>query len=79
MARPAETPLDWIDRRRDELLRFAAALVAKPSPNPPGDERAVVRVILAEMDRLGLALVREIIAKFDAYRRALSLAPTERG
>lgn len=44
----------WLDAHREELLRFAAALVATPSPNLPGDERAVVAVILAEMNRLGL-------------------------
>ena len=47
--------LHWIDQHRDELLRFAAGLVATPSPNLPGDERAVVAVILAEMNRLGLS------------------------
>ena len=54
--------LDWIDRRRDELLRFVTELVRTPSPNPPGDERAVVEVILAEMGRLGLTGA-EIVAK----------------
>jgi len=62
MIRPTEMPFDWIDLRRDELLRFAAELVATPSPNPPGDERAVVRVILAELERLGLTGA-EVVAK----------------
>ena len=53
---------DWIDRSRDELLRFATKLVRTPSPNPPGDERAVVEVIMEEMDRLGLSGA-EIAAK----------------
>ena len=44
----------WIDQHRDALLDLTARLVATPSANPPGDERAVVRVILDEMDRLGL-------------------------
>lgn len=44
----------WIDRHRDDLVGFAARLVATPSPNPPGDERAVVQVILEQMGRLGL-------------------------
>lgn len=44
----------WVEDHRDDLLGFAAKLVATPSPNPPGDERAVVGVILAEMERLGL-------------------------
>ena len=54
--------LHWIDQHRDELLRFAADLVATPSPNLPGDERAIVGVILAEMNRLGLTGA-EIAAK----------------
>lgn len=54
--------LHWIDQHREELLQFAAGLVATPSPNLPGDERAVVEVILAEMKRLGLSGA-EIAAK----------------
>jgi len=54
--------LQWLDRNRTDLLRFAAELVATPSPNLPGDERAVVQVILAEMQRLDLAGA-EIAAK----------------
>ena len=46
--------MHWLDQHREELLQFAARLVATPSPNLPGDERAVVAVILAEMQRLGL-------------------------
>lgn len=44
----------WLDQHRDDLLRFTADLVRTPSPNLPGDERAVVAVILAEMQRLKL-------------------------
>lgn len=54
--------LHWLEQRREELLRFVGDLVATPSPNLPGDERAVVAVILAEMERLGLAGA-EIAAK----------------
>lgn len=54
--------LKWIEHHREDLLRFAADLVATPSPNLPGDERAVVAVILKEMDRLGLTGA-EIAAK----------------
>lgn len=52
----------WLEQHRNELLRFVGELVATPSPNLPGDERAVVAVILAEMERLGLAGA-EIAAK----------------
>jgi len=39
--------LRWIEQHREELLQFAARMVATPSPNLPGDERAIVAVILA--------------------------------
>lgn len=52
----------WLEQRRGELLRFVGNLVATPSPNLPGDERAVVAVLLAEMERLGLTGA-EIAAK----------------
>jgi len=55
-------PLQWLNHHREELLAFAAKLVATPSPNPPGDERAVVRVLLAELDQRGLTGA-EIAAK----------------
>ena len=54
--------LDWIDRHREDLLQFAGELIATPSPNLPGDERAVVEVIMTEMQRLGLTGA-EIAAK----------------
>lgn len=54
--------LTWLEQHRAELLQFAADLVATPSPNEPGDERAVVQVILAQMERLGLSGA-EIAAK----------------
>lgn len=52
----------WIDARRDDLLRFTKRLIATPSPNPPGDERAMATVILEEMESLGL-IGTEIAAK----------------
>ncbi len=35
----------YLDARRDEVLEFARKLIATPSPNPPGDERAVAQVV----------------------------------
>ena len=46
-------PAQWLEQRREALIGFAAKLVATPSPNPPGDERAVGQVILAELQNLG--------------------------
>jgi acetylornithine deacetylase/succinyl-diaminopimelate desuccinylase-like protein len=52
----------WLDTRRDGLLRFTQRMIATPSPNPPGDERAMVQVIQDEMASLGL-IGAEIAAK----------------
>jgi hypothetical protein len=41
--------LSWLDQQEPELLAFAAELIATPSPNPPGDERAVAAVIVAKL------------------------------
>src|SRR5207253_9921591 len=46
--------------REQELIEFARALVAAPSPNPPGDERQVADLARAEMERLGYAGTRTI-------------------
>lgn len=53
---------EWIDQRRDELIDLTRRLVATPSPNLPGDERAVVNVLRREFERLGLRNA-EVVAK----------------
>lgn len=52
--------LTWIDQHRDALLDFVSRLVSTRSDNPPGDERAVVQVVLDEMMRLGLDSVETV-------------------
>ncbi len=47
--------LDGLD---EELLTFARALVATPSPNPPGDERAAALCVQEELERQGVTDVR---------------------
>jgi acetylornithine deacetylase/succinyl-diaminopimelate desuccinylase-like protein len=57
MASPVQVERDavtFVDDHRDALIDFAAALVAAPSPNPPGDERLVVDVACRELETLGL-------------------------
>jgi len=54
----------FIDAQSDQLLDFTARLVATPSPNLPGDERAVVEVIRDELTRLELEGA-EIVGKFE--------------
>ena len=46
--------LDWIDRDRDDLVRFLQAFVRQRSPNPPGDTRDVARFVTAFLDQQAL-------------------------
>ena len=46
--------LRFIEARREELVRFASELIATPSITPPGDERAVVALLLSRLPELGL-------------------------
>jgi acetylornithine deacetylase/succinyl-diaminopimelate desuccinylase-like protein len=69
--------------RESELAELARALVAAPSPNPPGDERAVVRVLEAYLARLSDVRVRihgpsprrpTLVAALGTGERTLALA-----
>jgi acetylornithine deacetylase len=54
----AETALrELVRSRRDELIEFARELVATPSPNPPGDERAVAALVEGKLRELGVTRV----------------------
>ena len=48
------TLLSFLDERRGELIDFARTLVATPSPNPPGDERAVAALVVDKLRALGV-------------------------
>lgn len=50
--------LDSLAGFDDALLEFARALVATPSVNPPGDERAVAVLVQEELARHGITDVR---------------------
>jgi acetylornithine deacetylase/succinyl-diaminopimelate desuccinylase-like protein len=50
----ATAVLDYLEARREEIIDFACQLIATPSINPPGDERAVTEVILGRLTALGL-------------------------
>ena len=54
--------LKFLHDRRDELFEFTRALVAIPSVNPPGDERAVAQAVVQRLNELGLPDV-EVKAK----------------
>ena len=53
----------FVNDHRDSLIQFAKSLVSTASPNPPGDERDVVGVVLAELSRLGLDEHAEVVSK----------------
>jgi acetylornithine deacetylase len=63
--------VDWIEQHRQHLMQFAAALVATPSPNLPGDEQAVAAVILDEFKKLELG--EAVIAAKEPHRPNLIL------
>jgi acetylornithine deacetylase/succinyl-diaminopimelate desuccinylase family protein len=47
--------LAYLEAREDELLEFARELIATPSVNPPGDERAVAALVQERLVALGIA------------------------
>jgi len=68
--------LEWIDRDRDDLVRFLQAFVQHKSPNPPGDTREVANFIGTFLGSRGLAYrmiaphpeMPNIVASFDCAR-----------
>ena len=48
-----ERLLALLEQRAPELIDFTCELIATPSPNPPGDERAVVSFISQALKRFG--------------------------
>lgn len=46
--------LDEFEQRDLDVVRLTIELIAAPSPNPPGDETAPVRIIAAQCAKLGL-------------------------
>ncbi len=50
--------LRHLEENSDELFGFTRELIAAPSPNPPGDERAVADLVIDRMARLDLGRPR---------------------
>ena len=46
--------MSYLDENRDELLDYACELIAAPSMNPPGDERAMAEAVAHRLDALGI-------------------------
>lgn len=55
--------LAYLREREDEILEFARLLIAVPSPNPPGDERAVADLVASRLADLGVTDVRRVGAE----------------
>jgi len=51
--------LAFLEETAQEQLEFARELIATPSPNPPGDERAVAAVTRKRLEQLGIIEVSE--------------------
>jgi acetylornithine deacetylase len=50
----------YLEDRDDEILEFARRLIATPSPNPPGDERAVAALVTERLAQLGVTDVERV-------------------
>lgn len=62
----AETAVrSFLDEHGDEVLEFARELIATPSPNPPGDERAVADLVTRKLADLGVRDVTRVGAADD--------------
>ena len=55
--------LRFFEERDAELLEFTQALIATPSVNPPGDERAAAALVRERLADLGIADVEELSAE----------------
>ena len=52
----AQDLLKEIDKDRDSHIAFLRAFVQAPSPNPPGDTRAAVNIVIEFLQRRGIKL-----------------------
>lgn len=52
--------LRYLDEQRDEILEFARDLIRTPSPNPPGDERAVADLVTGRLRSLDISDIERV-------------------
>ncbi|MDE0169958.1 MAG: M20 family metallopeptidase [bacterium] len=71
--------LAYLAEHKDEILEFARELVRTPSPNPPGDERAVADAVTARLAELGITDVERLGAKPDRPNLIVRLRGTGDG
>jgi acetylornithine deacetylase/succinyl-diaminopimelate desuccinylase family protein len=63
-AGPADAGLlGWLEAWSDEALDFARALIATPSPNPPGDQKAVADLVVRQLHDLGITDITIVAAE----------------
>ncbi len=70
-----EDLLHFVDDRREDLLAFAGELISTPSPNPPGDERAVADLIKQRLGMFGLEA--QLVAKSPERPNVLLTLPAK--
>ena len=76
---PEERALRYLTDRRDEILEFARELIRTPSPNPPGDERAVADLVTERLGELGITGVQRVGARSDRPNLIVRLPGSEPG
>ena len=59
----------FLGERTDSLVEFARALIATPSPNPPGDEREVAALVIAKLREFGVERIQMVGASPEATER----------
>ena len=57
--------LAYLADRKGEILEFARELIRTPSPNPPGDERAVADLVTERLRELGVSDIERVGARPD--------------
>jgi acetylornithine deacetylase len=73
------TALEFLGETEAEQLAFAKELIRTPSPNPPGDERAVANLVTAKLAELGVTDVRSVAAEETRPNLIVRIAGTKPG
>ncbi len=71
----AQMVRDYLEEHSDDVLEFTRELIRTPSPNPPGDERAVADLVTTKLQELGI----DEIVRVGAYETRPNLIATVRG
>jgi len=69
----------FLDARETELLDFACRLIQTSSVNPPGDERAVAKVVAEQLTALGLSDVKLVASEVSRPNIIARVAGAEEG